>query len=69
MVSRRSFLAGSTAVAGFALVDRAFAQFKASPRYPDPSVQILDDSFARYKLGLAKIEQLATGFRWSSSIQ
>jgi gluconolactonase len=65
MVSRRSFLVGSTAVAGVALADRAFAQFKTSPRYPDPSVQILDDSFARYKLGLAKIEQLATGFRWS----
>jgi gluconolactonase len=31
-----------------------------SPRYPDPSVVVVDDSFARYRLPLAKIERLAT---------
>jgi gluconolactonase len=34
-------------------------------RYPDPSVQILDPSFAKYRLPLASVERLATGMRWS----
>src|SRR6476646_755406 len=37
----------------------------ASQRYPDPSVQILDPSFAKYRLALAGVERLATGMRWS----
>jgi gluconolactonase len=65
MVSRRSFIAGGTAVATLAVASRAFAQWQPSQRYPDPSVQIVDQSFARYRLGLAKVERLATGFRWS----
>jgi len=39
--------------------------FTPSPRYPDPSVQVLDPSFAPYRLALAKVERLATGFRWA----
>ena len=39
--------------------------FTPSPRYPDPAVEILDPSFARYRLALAKVERLATGMRWS----
>jgi gluconolactonase len=34
-------------------------------RYPDPSVRILDPSFAKYRLPLASVEWLATGMRWS----
>src|SRR4030095_12185889 len=34
-------------------------------RYPDPAVQVLDPSFAKYRLNLAAVERLATGFRWS----
>jgi gluconolactonase len=34
-------------------------------RYPDPSVQILDPGFAKYRLPLASVERLATGMRWS----
>jgi gluconolactonase len=34
-------------------------------RYPDPSVQILDQGFAKYRLPLASVERLATGMRWS----
>ena len=64
-MSRRSVLAVGTAAGVAAVATRAFAQFQPSPRYPDPAVQIVDQSFARYRLGLAKIEQLATGFRWS----
>jgi gluconolactonase len=42
----------------------AFEPWQPSQRYPDPSVRIVDQSFARYKLNLAKVERLATGFRW-----
>ncbi len=34
-------------------------------RYPDPSLQVLDPSFARYRVGNAGVERLATGFRWA----
>ena len=32
--------------------------------YPDPAVQILHPSFAKYRIALAAVERLATGFRW-----
>jgi gluconolactonase len=41
------------------------SDWQPSQRYPDPSVEIIDESFARYKLNLAKVERLATGFRWA----
>ena len=34
-------------------------------RYPDASVHILDPSFAKYRVVLASVERLATGFRWA----
>ena len=64
-LNRRMFLAGGAAAATLAAAPRAFAQWQPSERYPDPSVQIVDQSFARYRLNLAKVERLATGFRWS----
>ncbi|MBM3537267.1 MAG: SMP-30/gluconolactonase/LRE family protein [Alphaproteobacteria bacterium] len=39
--------------------------FAPAPRYPDPAVEILDPSFARYRLVLAKVERLAAGMRWA----
>ena len=36
-----------------------------SSRYPDPSIELLDRSFARYRLGNAGVERLAGGCRWS----
>jgi gluconolactonase len=41
------------------------SDWSPSPRYPDPSVVVVDESFTRYRLALAKIERLATGFRWA----
>ena len=38
--------------------------FHPSPRYPDPSVVTIDPSFEKYRLGLAKVERIATGMRW-----
>ena len=58
--SRRQFLAaGGGTAAALALAPRAFAQWQPSQRYPDPAVKILDPSFAKYRLGLAKVERLA----------
>jgi gluconolactonase len=39
--------------------------FKPNQRYPDPSVQILDPAFARYRIFSSSVEQVATGFRWA----
>ncbi|TXN01483.1 SMP-30/gluconolactonase/LRE family protein [Methylobacterium sp. WL64] len=36
-----------------------------SARYPDPAVEILDASFARYRVFSAAVERLTTGCRWS----
>jgi gluconolactonase len=33
-------------------------------RYPDPTVQVLDERFARYRLPHAAVERIAGGFRW-----
>ena len=62
--NRRAFLAAGTAAATVAAARPALAQWQPSQRYPDPAVQILDPSFAKYRLGLAKVERLATGMRW-----
>ncbi len=61
---RRQFLAAAGAVAASAAMPRAFAQWQPSPRYPDPSIKVLDPSFARYRLALAKVERIASGMRW-----
>jgi gluconolactonase len=40
-------------------------EFNVSQRYPDPSVQVLDPSFLKYRLYNSSVEQLATGMRWA----
>ena len=39
--------------------------WEPSQRYPDPSVQVMDPAFNRYRLPLASVERLADGCRWS----
>ena len=39
--------------------------WQPSELYPDPAVQVLDPSFAKYRIGLAAVERLATGLRWA----
>ena len=34
-------------------------------RIPDPSIQVVDPSFAKYRVNSAAVERLATGFRWA----
>lgn len=67
--SRRQLLHGGlAAVAGAALAKPALAQsfpFKPNQRYPDPSVEILDPSFAKYRIYSSTVEQVGTGMRWA----
>ena len=42
------------------------SDWQPSPRYPDPLIVVVDESFNRYRLPLAKVERLATGLtRWA----
>src|SRR5439155_17910730 len=65
-ITRRHMLtaAGATALTA-AVSPPAFAAWEESTRYPDPRVQILDPSFARYRVVQASVEWLYTGARWS----
>ena len=66
---RRHLLAGAGAsLLTPALPGRASAQafpFRPNQRYPDPAVQILDPSFAKYRIYSSTLEQVATGMRWA----
>ncbi|KMO30598.1 gluconolactonase [Methylobacterium variabile] len=39
--------------------------WEQAQRLPDPAIEILDPSFAKYRIALTSIERLATGFRWA----
>lgn len=65
---RRYFLKTAAGTGLSALAGIAGAQsfdFKPNQRYPDPSVLILDPSFAKYRLYSSTIEQVGTGMRWA----
>ncbi|MBL8345683.1 MAG: SMP-30/gluconolactonase/LRE family protein [Rubrivivax sp.] len=66
---RRTLLkaaAGLGALGTFGAAARAQSfDFKPNQRYPDPSVQILDPSFAKYRIYSSTLEQVATGMRWA----
>jgi gluconolactonase len=61
----RIFLAISIAFASLVFSPVAQTQFHPSQRYPDPLVRIIDPSFTKYRLPLAKVERIATDMRWS----
>jgi len=64
--SRRTMVAtGSAALAMAAATPHAFGRWEPTQRYPDPAVEVLDPSFAKYRLFNAAVERLATGMRWS----
>ena len=63
-MGRRRFV-GAAAAVGITAARSAWAQWQPSPRYPDPLVRALDPTFHRYRLGLAKVERIATGMRWA----
>ena len=67
--SRRKFLEGAAlSLATAAVGDGARAQsfsFKPNQRYPDPAIEILDPSFAKYRIYSSTLEQVASGMRWA----
>jgi gluconolactonase len=68
-LSRRTFLKTAGAAATLAAVPgKALAERwsgTTAVRLPDPLVQVLDDRFLKYQVGLAVIERLWTGCRWA----
>ena len=64
-INRRAMLAGLGAATATTLTRPAFAAWEENARYPDPRVQNLDPSFARYRVNNASVERLYTGARWS----
>jgi gluconolactonase len=68
-LTRRNMLASiGASVATVAVSQKAGAQsfaFRPKQRYPDPAVEILDPSFAKYRLYSSTLEQVATGMRWA----
>jgi len=43
--------------------------YTPSARYPDPAIEVLDESFLRLRLFSASVEQLASGLRWAEGPQ
>jgi gluconolactonase len=67
-ISRRDILAGAGAGVAMAITGRAAAQsfpFTPNQRYPDTAIEILDPSFAKYRIYSSTLEQVATGMRWA----
>jgi gluconolactonase len=71
---RRRVLAAAAAAAGLGALRAARAAtpptgahvaFTPATRYPDPAIEILDPSFAKYRLYSSSVEQLGSGMRWA----
>ena len=69
---KREFLKAGAGVAAIAALPSALAQtptgWQPSGRYPDPTVNVVGPSFNRYRLGLAKVERIASNCRVTSRI-
>ncbi|MBB4016243.1 gluconolactonase [Chelatococcus caeni] len=66
-VSRRRLLSMGSAGLVVAAGKAAAQSFPFTPnqRYPDPAIEILDPSFAKYRVYASTVEQVATGMRWA----
>src|SRR5260370_7424127 len=64
-ISRRDMLTGGVSALTAAAASRALAAWEPSDRYPDPAIQVLDPSFAKYRLNNAGMERLGVGVGWA----
>jgi gluconolactonase len=68
-MNRRTFInataGATTTLAWKSLVPARQQERKTTVVYPDPAVEIVDPSFAKYKVGNAAVERLYTGARWA----
>ena len=64
--SRRALLAATASLVAAAVGHPgARMQWQESQRYPDPRIEVLEPSFAKYRINSAKVERLASGLRWA----
>ena len=63
-MNRREFLAAGSVLPALGAANLLSAEWQPSQRYPDPLVRVVDASFSKYRLSLAKVERIATGMRW-----
>ena len=74
VMTRRNLLGGAAAVSATAVLDaqaivaKAAADWEPSPFYPDPAIQILDPSFAKYRINNAGVERLEDAQRQTRQI-
>jgi gluconolactonase len=62
-ITRRTMLASAAAATNF--TGTALADWAPNPRYPDPTIKVLDPSFLKYRPNIVGVERLATGMTWS----
>ena len=63
--TRRGFATLAAGAASLLASRPTAARWDDTVRYPDPAFEILDPSFARYRLDAGGVERLWTGARWS----
>jgi gluconolactonase len=68
-MKRRAFIATAAAAGASLAVNPAGAakdwSLPTVTKYPDPSIEIVDPRFEKYRVGNAALERLYTGARWS----
>jgi gluconolactonase len=65
-LGREFLIAGGAIAAPMVVPPRASAQeWQPSPRYPDPLIKVIHPTLGKYRLGLAKVEKIASGMRWA----
>ena len=64
MITRRDIVAAAGAVSAATLSRTALGGWEPNERYPDPAIQILDPSFAKYRIAQTTVERLTGGMRW-----
>src|SRR5437879_7906656 len=62
--TRRSLTAATGATAATTFSHTTLGGWEPNERYPDPAIQILDPSFAKYRIAQTTVERLASGMRW-----
>jgi gluconolactonase len=60
-----TFAAAAAAATGKLLEARDYGPHAEPVRYPDPDIVVLDDRFAKYKIGNTPIRRLHTGCLWA----
>lgn len=64
-IDRRSFLATAVVAATSAAFGRDYGSGAPPVRYPDPDIVVLDERFAKYKIGNTPIQRLHRGTLWA----